>query len=207
MVRPALAGHAPRGALHKRIIKGSRDYPEYRDGKHRFEHWYVDEQVYFITARCREKYPAFEIPEARAIFWNRFDHYSKEFGYELAVTTLMNNHYHSIGFLHAGTNLEKFIQRLHGSVAKLVNDLLPERRQNFWRDMKGREYFDGCIRDEKQCRAAYRHTLLQAVRGRLVKEWSTYPDTHALIDLEKFVEFAKNRNGFLSHVPYKRYQR
>ena len=42
------------------------------------------------------------------------------------------------------------MQRLHGSVAKLVNDLLPQRLTPFWRDAEGKGYFDGCIRDEKQ---------------------------------------------------------
>ena len=182
--------------MHKRIVKQSRDYIEYPGGKHRFEHWYVDQQISFITARCRDKYPAFDLPQAREVFWNRFDRYSAQFGFEPGVTSLMNNHYHTIGYLHVGANLQKFIQRLHGSVAKLVNDLLPERREQFFRDMKGREYFDGCIRDEKQCRAAYRYTLLQAVRGGFVSRWEAYPDTHVARDLESFVTMSKNRNGF-----------
>lgn len=43
----------------------------------------------------------------------------------------MNNHYHTLGYLYVGNNLKQLMQRLHGSVAKLVNDLLPERRENF----------------------------------------------------------------------------
>jgi hypothetical protein len=104
-------------------ISGSTAREQF-DGRHRFEHWYCDNQVYFITARCRDRYPAFRSEEAKAIFWDRFDYYSK----------------------------------LHGSVAKLVNDLLPERRVPFWRDDSGKDYFDGCIRDELQCRRAYRYT-------------------------------------------------
>lgn len=168
--------------MFKPITKQSRDYVKVYEGRHRFEHWYVDEQVYFITARCREQYPAFESLSAREIFWNRFDHYSKGFGFEPAVTSLMHNQHHTLGFLRVGKNLQKFTQHLHGSVAKLVNDLLPERRKNFWRDMRGREYFDGCIRDEKQCRAAYRYTLLQAPRSGIAKDWREYPDTHMSVE-------------------------
>ena|SRR5688572_2686551 len=32
---------------------------EYYDGLHRFEHWYRDNSIYFITARCRDRFPAF----------------------------------------------------------------------------------------------------------------------------------------------------
>jgi len=53
------------------------------EGEHRFEHWYVDNQVYFITARCRDKYRAFESDEATAVFWDRFDHYTALHGFVL----------------------------------------------------------------------------------------------------------------------------
>ena len=32
------------------------------------------------------------------------------------------------------------MQKIHGSVAKLVNDLLPERRVPFWRDLADKNY-------------------------------------------------------------------
>jgi len=31
---------------------------------HRFEHWYGDNTIYFITSRCRDKFPAFQSDEA-----------------------------------------------------------------------------------------------------------------------------------------------
>jgi hypothetical protein len=43
-------------------------------GNHRFEHWYRDNTVYFITARCRDKYPAFQSRAAQEVFWDRFTH-------------------------------------------------------------------------------------------------------------------------------------
>ena len=39
----------------------------------------------------------------------------------------MDNHYHLVGYLKRGENLGPFMRQFHGSVAKLVNDLLPER--------------------------------------------------------------------------------
>jgi len=30
-------------------------------GQHRFEHWYRDNQVYFLTARCRDRFPALSV--------------------------------------------------------------------------------------------------------------------------------------------------
>jgi hypothetical protein len=97
------------------------------------------------------------------------------------------------------------IQRIHGSVAKLVNDLLPQRLNEFWRDAKGKEYFDGCIRSERQARLAYRYTLTQSVRHGIVTNWQEYSHTHVNVDLERAVSRALQIGAFLEGVPYKRY--
>jgi len=99
------------------------------------------------------------------------------------------------------------MRKFHGSVAKLVNDLLPERRVPFWRDMESKDYFDGCIRDELQCRRAYRYTLLQAVRAGICTDHRRYPHTRVFVELDPAVRRALELNAFLPEVPYKRYQR
>lgn len=47
--------------------KSSYSPHEHHQGRHRFEHWYVDNQVYFITARCADRFPAF-----RSESWGAF---------------------------------------------------------------------------------------------------------------------------------------
>lgn len=193
--------------MSKPIRRISRShYAEYQ-GKHRFEHWCIDNQVYFITARCRGQYPAFATTEAKNVFWNRFEHYTHEFGFVPWVTSLLDNHYHTLGYLKEGKNLPVLLQRLHGSVAKLVNDLLPTRRSEFWRDVRGHEYFDGAIRDEKQARLAYRYTLNQAVRHGIVSDWQQYLHTRVNVELEIAIRRSLELNAFLDGVPYKRYLR
>ncbi len=97
------------------------------------------------------------------------------------------------------------MQRLHGSVAKLTNDLLGVRRKSFWTDSGHQNYFDGCIRSEKQCRLAYRYTLMQSVRHGVVKNWQNYPHTHVNVDLDQGVKRALELQAFMVGVPYKRY--
>ena len=190
----------------KRFTRSYRSTKETYDGEHRFEHWYLDNQVYFITARCRDKFAAFASEQAKIIFWDRFSHYCKEYGFVPWVTSLMNNHYHTLGYLYEGKNLKHLMQRLHGSVAKLVNDILPQRHADFWRDQRGEEYFDGCIRDEKQCRLAYRYTLTQALRHRIMSDYLLYPDTRVNIELEVGVKRSLELGAFLEGVRYKRYE-
>jgi hypothetical protein len=185
--------------------KASISHDEYYKGFHRFEHWYRDNTVYFITARVRGRRAVFQSEAAKAIFWDRFDYYTKEFGFVPFVTSLLDNHYHSEGYLRVGENLGKMIQRLHGSVAKLVNDLLDERHANFWCDSGRQGYFDGCLRNEKQGRKTYRYVHTQCVRHGICQRPEDYPHTRVNVELERAINRALQLNAFMEGVPYKRY--
>ena len=176
-------------------------------GQHRFEHWYRDNQVYFLTARCWDRFPAFVSEAAKAVFWDRFDFYTHEAQFTPWVTSIVDNHYHCIGYNKLGDKIGTMMQRIHGAVAKLVNDLLPERRKPFWGDPGHQDYFDGCIRDEKQCRLAYRYTLTQSVRHGLCRDWREYRHTHVGVDIENGVRRALELHAFLEGVRYKRYMK
>ena len=191
-----------------RIRKSFSSSAEFRDGKHRFEHWYKDNQVYFITARCRDRYPAFASERAKAVFWDRFDFYTAKYEFTPWVTSLLDNHYHVVGYCKIGDNLGEMMRRIHGSVAKLVNDLLEVRLAPFWRDEGSQQdYFDGCLRDEMQCRRSYRYTLLQGERHGIVVDHREYPHTRVRIELEAGIRRALELRAFLEGVPYARYER
>ena len=97
------------------------------------------------------------------------------------------------------------IQRLHGSVAKRVNDTLPKRLSNFWRDAKGREYFDGCLRDEKQGRLTYRYVHTQCRRHGICNDPGDYVHTRVNVELDRAIARVSELDAFLKGVPYKRY--
>src|SRR5438093_1175541 len=176
-------------------------------GKHRFEHWYRDNTVYFITARCRDRFPAFRTEKAKAVFWDRVFHHAQSAGFVTWVATLVDNHYHLLGYLKTGKNLGQMMRKIHGSVAKLVNDQLPERRRPFWREAGGRDYFDGCIRNERQCRRAYRYTLTQCRRHGICSDPLQYPHTKTFIDVDRGVKRAIELRAFMEGVRYPRYER
>ena len=176
-------------------------------GKRRFEHWYRSNQVYFITARCRGRYRAFACEEAKAVFWDRFEHYTKQHLFTPWVTTLIDNHYHVLGYCKVGTELGEMMRKVHGSVAKLVNDLLPERRVPFWSEAGHQDYFDGCIRDQTQCRRAFRYTLTQSVRHGICTDWREYRHTRVNVELERGVRRTLELRAFLDGVEYERYRK
>src|SRR5687768_1773509 len=123
---------------------------EFFDGHHRFEHWYRDNTVYFITSRVRDGFRAFDSEPAKAIFWDRFDNYTEMHGFTPWVTSLIGNHYHSLGYQRIGTELGEMIRKLHGSVAWMVMKQINIRHVPFWRRAGNQDYFDGCIRDVLQ---------------------------------------------------------
>jgi REP element-mobilizing transposase RayT len=185
--------------------KGSHAPDEFFRGKHRFEHWYRDNCIYFITARCRGRFSAFTSEECKAIFWNRFDHYSAEYDVKPIVGSLMDNHYHFLAYLREGRTLGAFMQRLHGSVAKLVNDRLPRRITPFWTDSGHQNYFDGCLRSELQFKKTYRYVFEQPRRHGIVQDPELYPHTKRYITLDRALYRALELNTFLKDLPYKRY--
>jgi hypothetical protein len=160
-----------------------------------------------LTSRCRDGYHAFTSDQAKAVFWDRFTHYTAAHQFEPWVATLLDNHYHFVGYLKVGLELRELMRKLHGSVAKLVNDLLPERRVPFWRGADGHDYFDGCLRDDEQFVKAYRYTLMQAERARMVRTWREYPHTRVWVELEAGLAFAQKHRALLYGVPYKRYEK
>jgi hypothetical protein len=187
--------------------KSSHSKVERWDGHHRFEHWYRDGTCYFITSKVRDGYHAFASEEAKGIFWDRFDFYIQKYGFVPWIATLLDNHYHFEGFLYKGENLGPLMQHLHGSVAKLVNDTLPERHRPFWRHRGNQDYFDGCLRDVLQAIRAYRYTKLQAVRAGIARDFRDYPHTRCYLDIDRAVRRAVDLKAFLAEVPYARYDR
>jgi hypothetical protein len=191
----------------RRFRKSSYTAHERYKNQHRFEHWYRDKTVYFITARCRDRYPAFASEDAKQVFWDRFNYYVTLHRFTPFVTSLIDNHYHTLGYLERAEDLGPMMRKIHGSVAKLVNDLLPARRLPFWRGKGNQDYYDGCIRDELQYRRAYRYTLRQSVRHGIAPNYDDYPHTVINVELERALKRALEVHAFLEDVGYPRYDR
>ncbi|MDP7288207.1 MAG: hypothetical protein QGH94_09470 [Phycisphaerae bacterium] len=193
--------------MPKRIHKCSATQPIAYEGQRRFEHWYVDNQVYFITARCTDRYAAFVTSAAQEIFWDRWGHYAEEHQFTPWIISLVANHYHVLGYCKSGDGFGQMMRKTHGSIAKLVNDTLPQRRVPFWSGPGHQDYFDGCIRSKKQCRLAFRYIQTQCVRHGICSDWREYRNTRVLVELERGVKRALEIDAFMEGVPYKRCMR
>ena len=159
------------------------------------------------SPRVRDKLHAFASEEAKQIFWECFQKYTTLLGFVPWVTSLLDNHYHTVGYLKMGENLGEMMRLIHGSIAKRVNDLLPERIKPFWYDSGKQGYFDGCLRDEFQGRHTLRYVRLQAVRNGIVLDYRDYPHTRVNVEMEVAIRRAIESNAFMEGVEYKRYAR
>jgi hypothetical protein len=204
-VATPMPNEIPNNDPNRPTHKTSRAFRPIADGVHRFEHWYRDNQVYFISARCRDQFPAFAAGRAKSIFWDRFDHWTRNYSFAPWVTSLVDNHYHTVGYLRDGRNLGELMRRLHGSIAKLVNDTLGARLVPFWRGKDAHDYFDGCLRNSIQGCRTYRYVLGQAGRHGLCADWRDYPHTRVDVEMERAIARAMELGAFLEGIPYKRY--
>ena len=187
--------------------KSSLSSGEYYKGQHRFEHWYRDNTVYFITARCRNRFNAFASERAKSIFWERLTFYAEQYDIVLLVVSLLDNHYHLLCYVKLGEKLGPFMRHFHGSAAKLVNDTLPQRLKPFWYDTGKQSYFDGCLRNQQQHWRAHRYTRLQSVRHGVARDWRDYPHTREFVTPERAITRARELHAYMEDVPYKRYLR
>jgi hypothetical protein len=187
--------------------KSSATSNEFYDGQHRFEHWYRDNTVYFITSKCRDGVAMFESEAAKNIFWDRFEYYTKLHRFVPWVATVMNNHYHFEGYLKHGEDLGEMMRKLHGSVAWMVMKETGIKHVPFWRSKGNKDYFDGCLRDALQAYRAFNYTRDQAVRARLVRRCEDYPHTRLYLVRDLCIAHAVELSAFLEEVPYARYDR
>ena len=128
-------------------------------------------------------------------------------GFTPCVTSILNNHYHTVGHLKKGEELGEMMRKLHGSVAWMVMKEIGVRQVPFWRGKGNKDYFDGCLRDVLQGVRSYRYTLLQAVRAKLVRDWRDYPHTRVDVEMDPMIRRAVELKAFLEDVPYARYER
>jgi len=190
-----------------RFRRSSATSHEFYGNDHRFEHWYRDNTVYFITSKVRDGFAAFATEAAKNIFWDRFEYYTKVHGFVPWVATVMNNHYHFEGYLKHGEELGEMMRKLHGSVAWIVMKKIEIKHVPFWRSAGNKDYFDGCIRDALQAYRAFNYTRDQAVRAHLVRHWSEYPHTRLYLDRDLCIARAAELGAYLEDVAYARYER
>src|SRR5947209_17580014 len=110
---------------------------------HRPPHWYADQSCYWLTGATLHHTPHFRSDERKQLLVDEMLQAAATWKVGLVAWTVMEHHYHAILRMQQGRSLSRFVSRMHGKSAILVNreDRAPGRQ--VWR-----QYWDTLIYTE-----------------------------------------------------------
>ena len=117
--------------------------PKTTHRRHHPPHIYLDDTWYIITGSIFCKYPLLRPQGYKELVRDQLKRLIIEFGFQLAAWVILDNHYHILVKSHIGTDLSRFIGRLHGRVSFELNKCDGSRGRRVWDN-----YWDTCIRSE-----------------------------------------------------------
>lgn len=132
---------------------------------HRPPHIYKDNTYYFLTAGTFQKQHFFNTKEKMRIFTSKLSKIIKRYNYSLYAWVLLINHYHLLLKVSSGQDLSNFIRKLHSDIAISLNELDRTSSRQVWY-----QYWDHCIRDEKDFFEHFNYIHHNTVKHGIYKE-------------------------------------
>jgi putative transposase len=132
---------------------------------HRPPHIYRDNTYYFITAGTFHKQHLFNTKEKMRIFTSKLSKTLNIYNYSLYAWVLLTNHYHLLIKISSGQDLANFIRKLHSDIAISLNRLDRISDRQVWY-----QYWDHCIRDEKDFYEHFNYIHHNTVKHGIYKE-------------------------------------
>ncbi len=149
----------PEGKLTVKIIKNP----------HAPLHVFKAGEIYFVSAGTYQRKKFFDTSEKLSQLKNVFLQTLKEFHFEPFAYCLLPNHYHLIFGFDSDQNISNFIRRLHARSACQLNRREESPGRKVWY-----QYWDRCIRDEKEFFANLNYIFWNPVKHAYVedpKQW------------------------------------
>ena len=149
----------------RRFRKSAATKTESFKSHHRYEHWYLDNQIYFITARCRDSLPRLRERSSEDNLLGPLRSLHKT----LRLCTVDHKPTRQ-PLPHARLSPYRRKPRPDDATPARFHRKTSQRHPttttacHSGAKSGNRDYFDGCIRNEKQCRLAYKYTQRQSVR-------------------------------------------
>lgn len=115
--------------------------------KHIPFHLYLDNQIYFITARTYEKVKYFNSNNKLRMLSECINESAEKYKIEVYAYVILYNHYHLSVKMDKGNKISDFIKYIHGKSGRLAKkwNTNPRRigiKRIWW------NYWDSCIRNE-----------------------------------------------------------
>jgi len=147
---------------------------KYKTYSHNPPHLFRDKSPYFITGGTHNKQRFWFDDERKQILFNAIDTWIRKFEWAVEAWVIFHNHYHLLACSRRGEDLGTIIGKIHGRSATLLNKLDGcQGRQVWW------NYWDRCIRDEKDHLAYLSYILWNPAKHKIVDQpdeyaWSNY---------------------------------
>jgi len=141
--------------------------------KHTPFHLYLDDEIYFITARTLDNIKHFNSTAKLQMLLECVDKAVSKYNIHLYAYVVLHNHYHLLMKLPEGKELENFIRYIHGKSGKLIKNwkIKPsglDHKRIWW------NYWDNCIRDEKTFFTKINYVHHNPVKHGYVKKMENY---------------------------------
>lgn len=111
--------------------------------EHHPPHLFLDQHWYMVSAATSRRQPLLRKPEALELFRDALRELVQQHRMRLLAWVVLPDHYHIILRPRLGTDLRRFIARLHGRTAREINRLDEEVGRQVWHN-----YWDSCMREE-----------------------------------------------------------
>jgi putative transposase len=142
-------------------------------------HLFLTDYHYFITAGTYGKRPYFDTDDRKELLFNTICESLKEYSSELNGWVILSNHYHIVVKLKDAFRLPELIRKIHSKSAVLLNKISDQQGRKIWY-----QYWDECIRDEKDFYAKLNYIHFNPVKHGYVDSPESYKFSSYNIYLE-----------------------
>lgn len=137
--------------------------------RHAPAHLLLDEQFYFFTGAVYQKRPFLETDQAKEIFKQNLFRFHEKFGWTIKEWAVLHNHYHFLSWVPRGKEVPRMINVLHKTSVYHIKRHLNLHIDPFWY-----QYWDRCIRDEKDYVNTAGYILFNPLKHGLVEDMRNY---------------------------------
>lgn len=132
-------------------------------------HYYLDNKIYFITARTIDKKRILNTNEKKNILKKTIISASEKFNVDFYAWTILDNHYHLLVNILKGNIIPELMKAINGKSAFLLNRLDKIKKRKIWFN-----YWDTCIRTEKDFWMRFNYIHHNSVKHSYTKKMDDY---------------------------------
>jgi putative transposase len=162
----------------------------------RLRHIYLDDSIYFITARTRNRYKFFENSEDKLMLIQAIKESVEQMHCGLFGWVVLSNHYHFLVKMKLGSDLPKLMKLINGRSSRRLKisqvrglisprtEISPRTKWRVWRD-----YWEKIVRTDREYFTYLNYIHHNPIKHGLTNKMADYQYSSYQNYLQKFGEF------------------